>query len=176
MNLGCLGGHRLCSCCTIDAPRDERRFFWLIRGGVKKKKVNFPQASSSPPPFPLLPPPSCTRCSSPCWGFFAALFRKPVLSYFHCSPMTPESHSSSSPFHPTAAALLHLPLFWPTFKGLLLRSKTGHFLNRIIHASVSFFSFLFFTPNHVMFKYTQKPCNMDDMKKISLCTLLCLWL
>lgn len=82
--------------------------------------VFFLKLSSSKLLLLLLLPAPCTACPA---KIFAALFHKPVLSYFHCFPMTPESHSSSSPFHPTAA-LVHLPLFWPTFKGLLWLSKT----------------------------------------------------
>lgn len=144
----------------IDAFRDKRRFSSYLRlwRKLSSSKLLLPR-----------PPVLCTACPA---NIFAALFHKPVLSYFHCFPMTPESHSSSSPFYPTAG-LLHLPLFWPTFKGLLCCSKTRHFVNRIILPPCSFF--FFFTMKPLSTRGNEKMWS-SEMTKIFLCSFLTLTL
>lgn len=68
--------------------------------------------------------------------------------------------------HQPSAALLHLPLFWPTFKGLLCSSKTRHFPNRII-LSICCFSIYFF--NHkTLFFCKQKWENVDGSADIKM--------
>lgn len=74
------GGHRLSSCCMTDAFRGDSSVLFC-------KKLSSSELVSLPPPA------LCTVCPA---KIFAALFYKPILSYFHCLPMTPESHSSTS--------------------------------------------------------------------------------
>lgn len=68
----------------------------------------------------LVPP----RFWSLCFFLFVLQFvllriHKPALFYFKYFPVTPENHSSPSPFRPLPASLY----LWPTLKGFVCSSK-----------------------------------------------------